>query len=255
MKADTILFLSILGLAFLIPKLVHGQAIPNGGNYLAASDVQVEKIIAPPPGNYSTQTANEIKAILQMQKQKTVVQVAAVREQDTLTPYLICGTSLPLINAQSPRAIDLLLKVGGDVKAIAEQGKEIWDRPRPARLDKRIEKLVDMPPDSSYPGTNSTVIYTWAAVLSELVPEKKDVILAKADEIAQNRVLAGAQYPSDIAAAKTLGEAIAKKLLDQSSFQQEFQGVRQELAARMAAQNAAGVPPLETVAPMAAAAP
>ncbi len=68
MKADTLLFLSILGLFFLLPKLVHGQTIPAGGNYLAASDIDVEKIIAEPPGNYSAQTAGEIKVIVQMQR-------------------------------------------------------------------------------------------------------------------------------------------------------------------------------------------
>lgn len=255
MKADTILFLSILGLFFLLPKLVHAQTVPAGGNYVQAGDFAVDKIVPPPPGNYSTQTANEIKAILLLQKQKTPSQLAAIKEQDTLTPYLICGTTLPQINAQSPLAIDLLLKVAGDVQTVAEQGKMIWDRPRPARLDKRIEKLVDLPPDSSYPGINSTVVYAWASILANLVPDRKEAIASKADEIAQNRVLAGVQYPSDIAAAKTLGEAIAGRMLEKAAFQQELQRVQKELAARTVSAESSALPPLVLPAPLASAAP
>ncbi len=177
-----------------------------------------------------------------------------MKEQDTLTPYLLCGTTLPQINAQSPLAIDLLLKAGGDVREVAAQGKGIWDRPRPARLDKRIEKLVDLPPDSSYPGTNPAVVYAWAVILSELVPAQKEAIAAKADEIAQNRVLAGAQYPSDLAAAKTVGEAVARALLEKASFQQDLKGVRQELATRMASADMA-LPPLTSPSPLASAGP
>jgi acid phosphatase (class A) len=70
-----------------------------------------------------------------------------------------------------------------------------------------------------------------AAVLAELAPQQRPAIMERGRELGWNRVVAGVHYPSDVTAGRVLGTAIAKALLADPKFQQEFMQVKQEFAA------------------------
>ena len=214
MKASTLIVLFMIGIGFLLPKFVHGADANSSNHFINVEEIEIQKIIPAPPGNYSPETHAELLQILQLQQQKAPEQVATLLKQDPLTPIVFLAPLFPNWTVQQAfRLSDLLSSVQSDAEQIANLSKQIWDRPRPSHLDKKIKPLVDLPLGSSYPGTNSTVAYTWATILSTAFPNRKEELMAQADQIAQNRVLAGVQYPSDIAAGKILGEAIGEKLL------------------------------------------
>jgi len=221
MKANIVLAVIIIGLGLLLPKLVHGAgADADAVHFVAASEFDLEKLLTPPPGNYSPETAAELRQILQLQKGLTPDQTAEIRAEDALTPSVFCGSMFPKWSGpEASKMAELLCLVAEDVQRISDSSKLIWDRPRPSRLEKNIAKLVDMPPGPSYPGSNSTIVYTWATLLASALPDRKDEIMSRADQIAQNRVIAGVQYPSDIAAGKVLGMEVGKRLLAKPEFQ------------------------------------
>jgi acid phosphatase (class A) len=66
-------------------------------------------------------------------------------------------------------------------------------------------------------------------VLIEMVPEKRDAILARADEYARNRLVCGVHYPSDIQASKLVAYSIHSVMDTNPQFQKELAAARVEL--------------------------
>jgi acid phosphatase (class A) len=66
-------------------------------------------------------------------------------------------------------------------------------------------------------------------VLSNMVPEKRAEIMARAAEYAHNRIVGGIHYPSDIEAGRITGTVIAAKLQTQDDFNAGFTAARAEL--------------------------
>jgi hypothetical protein len=67
----------------------------------------------------------------------------------------------------------------------------------------------------SFPGGHAAVAYLWAYLLACLVPKARDELLAEAERIAANRVIAGLHFPRDSAGGEALGKQIAEVLLGQ----------------------------------------
>jgi acid phosphatase (class A) len=65
--------------------------------------------------------------------------------------------------------------------------------------------------------------------MAAAVPEKHDAILSRAAEYAQNRVICGAHFPSDVEAGRLLGTSLAAVMLAQPRFRHELQAVQVEL--------------------------
>ena len=74
--------------------------------------------------------------------------------------------------------------------------------------------------------------YVLAAVLGELFPDKKSALMARADAVAQSRVVAGVHYPSDIEQGKVLGQAIMTAFLANPAFQRDLAAAKSEIAAK-----------------------
>jgi acid phosphatase (class A) len=83
----------------------------------------------------------------------------------------------------------------------------------------------------SYPSGHAASAFTLAALLGEIFPDKKEALLEQAAEIAENRVIGGVHYPSDIAAGKQLGLAIAQTLLANPDFQKKLAAVKAQAPA------------------------
>jgi acid phosphatase (class A) len=68
-------------------------------------------------------------------------------------------------------------------------------------------------------------------VLAQLMPEKAQAILARAQEYAFSRIVCGAHYPSDIEASHILATEMAMMMLDNRAFHAEFAAAKAELKA------------------------
>jgi acid phosphatase (class A) len=65
-------------------------------------------------------------------------------------------------------------------------------------------------------------------VLAMILPEKRDAILARADEYAHNRLVCGVHYPTDIVASKSVAYAMIGLMMNDPRFIQEFDAARAE---------------------------
>jgi acid phosphatase (class A) len=111
-------------------------------------------------------------------------------------------------------------------------------RPKPylaLSLDPCTELAPDASKVSAYPAGHPAAAQVWARTLSELAPDRADAIQAKAREIGQSRLVCAQQYPSDVAAGETLGEALFQTMRADPAFQADLAAARIEVASARAA--------------------
>jgi acid phosphatase (class A) len=200
--------------------------------YFDAKLLDLGRVLPPAPTNDSAVTRGEIELILKIQKERTAAQkerasadarVSIYRFSDALgNPIAFNATTLP--------KFDLMFrKVLYEEGAVIQAGKRSFARPRPFVLDSRIEPIVDKPPNGSYPSGHTMWARTVGLMLSAMLPEYREKILARADEYSFNRVVAGVHYPSDVESGKLAATALAAFLYASPAFQADFAEAKKEL--------------------------
>jgi hypothetical protein len=95
---------------------------------------------------------------------------------------------------------------------------------RPSELSAQVQPMIVVPRHGSYPMGHGCETYLAALVLAELVRDPaggnqpfflatQQQLLALADRIAWNRIIAGVHYPADLYAGQALGRWLAEYLL------------------------------------------
>jgi acid phosphatase (class A) len=130
--------------------------------------------------------------------------------------------NLPLTTAFFSRVVDT-------GKSVVEPAKDFWNRQRPGELDSRIRPVMKEPKSASYPSGHATAGTLMAIVLSNMIPEKSAELFARSWNFAQNRVVAGAHFPSDIQAGRITGTLVASSLFQDKAFQGDLAAARIEL--------------------------
>jgi acid phosphatase (class A) len=218
---------------FAAIALAASPTTKHGSKYLAPASIDFKAILSNPPANDSAQTRAELEEILSMQASRTPEQVARVQAESTLTLAAFTSVIGPAFDSKPHPLTDALLsQVELETGPIVDEAKKHWDRTRPYVLAPAVKPAIDKPSNGSYPSGHATRAFTWAIALQQLFPEKKTELLARAEEIGVDRIIAGVHYRSDVTAGKKLGEAIAAKILKSKVFQADLAGARKELNAK-----------------------
>ncbi len=69
-------------------------------------------------------------------------------------------------------------------------------------------------------------------MLAALIPDKSQIILARAADYAHNRMVCGFHYRSDTVGGQVFGTALAVKLMSNPAFKVDFDAAAAEMAAR-----------------------
>jgi acid phosphatase (class A) len=97
-------------------------------------------------------------------------------------------------------------------------------------LDKSLHPIcATKTKNDSYPSGHTTAGYILALSLIDMVPEKRDAILARADDYANNRLVCGVHYASDLEASKLLAYTIHAVMANNPQYQKELAVARLEL--------------------------
>jgi acid phosphatase (class A) len=72
-----------------------------------------------------------------------------------------------------------------------------------------------------------------ALALVDMVPERRDAILARADDYGHNRMICGVQYESDLQASKLLAYSTFALMANQPQYKNEMMAARSELRQAM----------------------
>ncbi len=209
--------------ATAIPVLAKDTAIAP--YYLPAGTVDLTQLLAPPPNLDSPLERYDEKKIGQALAQRTnadLVQVATDKHRSIFVFASVLGKQF--VPASLPLTAALFRHAGADTETLVEQAKAHFARPRPPGAPQT---------HGSYPSGHAAFAACSAVLLSQMVPEKRDALFARASIFAESRIIAGVHYPSDVEAGWISGTVIAAALLRQPRFQSDFSAATVELRAAL----------------------
>lgn len=189
-------------------------------------------VLAPAPAKDSALTKREIKQIIARQAKLSAEQKAKVAKEDAITPSMMVTPVLGenYSEATHPALFTLLRHASSDAWRIGDQAQAHWGRMRPWVTDSRVQILVSTIKKPGYPSGHTTTNHVWAHVLSELFPNERQALFARAYAIGQHRVDAGVHFPSDVEAGKKLAAVIYGKMRMNAQYQRELAAARDELS-------------------------
>lgn len=216
--------------ASLILFSLSGIAFPGETDYIDMKSVNLLEILPEPPHEGSEQFKKEINEILIFQKTRTdemIRYAKADQNKDIFRFSTIFGESFSA--ASLPVTALFFRRTISNGSHLADPVKDFWKRTRPYKADTRVSPCVKIPSGYSYPSSHALAGRLMAVVLSRMVPEKKDAILKRGHEFAENRVIGGVHFRSDIEAGEHAADRIAKALFSNADFLRDFEASKKEV--------------------------
>jgi len=212
--------------------LLSTPAFAEEPNFAGPAQTHGLWILSTPPAADSTVTKAELAELHRIQASRTSAQEAQARA-DAAEESLFIYKSV-LGEKFNPGALPLTVAFGQRVKHDEDVNtdplKAVFKRVRPYKLDQSLRPACKATKaDNSYPSGHATAGYLAALALIDMVPEQRDAILARADVYAENRLVCGVHYPSDIAAAKLLAYSTHAVMTTNPQYQTELAAARNEL--------------------------
>jgi acid phosphatase (class A) len=214
---------------FLLP-LGLLLAAPAQAGILAPDVFAAERYLPPPPG--AERTRLEMLELRDIMVRSTAEQRAAATKDAKDETADMFDAALGFKMATLPRTFQLLTLVGDEEEDDTKAAKAYFHRDRPYSTDPSIKTCTPAKPAAnSYPSGHTTRTYAMATVLGALMPEKSQLILARAQDYAENRLICGMHYRSDLAAGQQFGTLLALRLMERPDFQAHMTAAKAELRA------------------------
>lgn len=195
------------------------------GHYLELNELDLRAVPAA-PADGSAQDKEDFRVLLDWQARRTGAQCARAKTQMSHNYEVFFGEISPF-PAPAPAEVAAFFKnVGKDSVAAHTYLKDVYQRQRPFVRDARIKPCIPPVKGLSYPSGHSAMSRLFALILSDLVPARRAEFMARADEAALNRVLAGVHHPTDTAAGKILADTLYKDLKKQADFVSDMKALR-----------------------------
>ena len=184
--------------------------------------------LAPPPAAGSAEDRRDLAAVHEWQAKRSPNECARAAEAERPDYDTFFGGMSPFPQPMPAEAVEFIQHVRADTFHIGDRIKREYDRTRPYRRDATLHPCIRPPKGDrySYPSGHSTLSRVLGLVLSDLMPARRAEFLARADEIALDRVIGGVHHPSDIAAGKLLADEIHAELLKSPAFLADLEKMR-----------------------------
>ncbi|MEI9416636.1 acid phosphatase [Mesorhizobium sp. Cs1321R2N1] len=198
--------------------------------FITNKDVDLTMILPPPPANDSAETKAELGEVLTMQVTRTPEMEARAIADAEENVWRFADVMGPNFNKDKlPKFSAFFDRVVETEGAVVDPAKDVWKRPRPHQLSDLVKPVVKLSSSGSWPSGHATVGTMMGIILSDMVPERRAQIMARAAEFAHNRIVGGIHYPSDVEMGKISGSVIAAVLLNRDDFKAEYDVARAEL--------------------------
>lgn len=203
-----------------------GEATP----FVTDKDVDLTRLLPPPPANDSSQTKAELGEVLTLQVTRTPQMEERAKGDDEESVWRFADVMGPKFTAEKlPRLAALFDRVSATEAAVVDPAKKFWKRPRPHQLSELVKPIVELSKSGAWPSGHTTLGTMTGIILADMVPEKRADIMARAWEYGHNRVVAGIHYPSDVEMGRISGTVIAEELMRRDDFKAEYEQAKAEL--------------------------
>ena len=200
-------------------------------SYLAPGQPDARAILPDPPAMGTPEQAADMAAVMLVHGTCTTNEaIAAFSEKEFDVFNFTPAVGAWFLTENLPKTTAFFQRVLTDAATVTDQAKDLWKRPRPFMVypalgSGKLEKSF------SYPSGHSTESMVLALVLADLLPDKKDAVLAKARQIGWHRIQIARHYPTDIYAGRVFALAIVRDLKASPAYQKDFAAAQAELTA------------------------
>ena len=199
------------------------------GHYLDPAAQSISQI-APAPAEGSEPDRIDLAALHEWQDKRTQAECDRAKSETSASYNEVFGALTPFPAPLPKKAAAILAKIKADTDDTVVVIKSHYNRQRPFNRDAALKPCIDPSLGKigplAYPSGHATITRVFALLLSDLVPARKDLYMAKADEAALNRVIAGVHHPSDVEAGKRLADSLYAQFLKVPAFRKDLAKLR-----------------------------
>jgi membrane-associated phospholipid phosphatase len=212
------LLMSIL-FAGCVPTPTAPPVEPNAGSWptWVVSDPSALYPTAPPDKAATQAELQEVQALVAGRDEAALQQIAYWDGGSPAYRWIEIAfaqnRAKPASAPRVARMISLLNVAMYDALVVAWDAKYTYNRARPATLAPGLAVTAQHTNSPSYPAEHAVAAGAASAVLAYIYPDQAQEFLDKAQAAADSRVLAGAHFPSDVAAGLALGQAVAQQVI------------------------------------------
>jgi acid phosphatase (class A) len=160
-----------------------------------------------------------------------VAQADAELDPEMAPQMFDCAVGARLAEGRPPALTRLFRGVVQDAQAAWAPAKNRWSRPRPTREPFCLRERVE---NGAYPDGHAALGMAWALILSELAPDRADLVMARGLAVGDSRVVCGMNHPTDVEAGRVVGAALYAALQAEPRFRADMALARAEVAAARA---------------------
>ena len=199
-------------------------------SYLAAGQIDLMRLLPPPPAEGSAQAAAEMAEVVALEAARTPARAAQARADVPEGASDMFGAVLgPATAERLPRLAALFERLAETEDTATAPVKRAYARLRPYQANPALHPAAPPSRSGSFPSGHATRSRLDAIVLAAMLPERRGQLFARAADYAESRVVAGVHFRSDILGGMDAGTAIAAVLFNDPAFAADFAGARQEL--------------------------
>lgn len=204
---------------------------PHKPVFISPEQLDVASILAMPPADATP----ELIDLHKLQNSRSAADIEHAKADDVEEDIFIFKDVLgpKFTRASLPATALLSDHVHNDEGVIVGPAKKYFQRPRPFNFDTSIKPVCKTNSDQTdyaYPSGHSTTGYLEALVLTMIVPDKRNAILARADDYAHSRLTCGVHYSSDVTASKFVAYAMIGIIINNTQFQRELAAAKAEVS-------------------------
>ena len=226
--------------AFVIAGLGLTQPVlaDDGHPYFGPEAVDLTVLLVPPPAQDSDVTKAELAEVkaLQASVSEARKKQAIADDDEGFVPFIATTSLATLDPAKVPLTAALIQRVLDTEDVVTSPAKKFFARPRPPLADDGVKPMIKLSKSNAYPSGHTTNGTAIAIVLSEMVPEKRAELMARAEDYSMSRLIVGVHYRSDLGAGYASGALIAKELEGNADFQKDMAPAKAELRAALGLQ-------------------
>jgi acid phosphatase (class A) len=206
------------------------SALKRTPYYVDPMLLDLSTILPLPPTQDSETTKRELAYVHTIEQTRTPQQVAQAQLDDKEEDlFIFSGVIGPQFTKEDlPLTAALSAHVHNDEAVLSDPLKDIYKRPRPYNYDSSLHPVCKTDKEPSYPSGHSMSGYLLAFTMAQIVPEKRQEILMRADEYAHDRVVCGVHYPTDTEASRRLAYTIFGYMMGNPRFQRDLAAARLE---------------------------
>jgi acid phosphatase (class A) len=208
--------------------------------YLQAEELPGSRTLLPPPPAEASpaQALDEAVSRKSLALRDTPRWDLAADDAELMFPEaadtFACALGIPITAEGTPHLYRLLRRTMADAGRSTSRAKDTYRRKRPFMLNDEPTCTPDweahMRKNGAYPSGHTALGWAWALILSEIAPERVDVILARGRAYGESRIVCNVHWYSDVIEGRSMGAATVARLHADPAFRSDLEAAKAEYA-------------------------